>query len=287
MRFLVLCKQFVSTYWQRLGAIRSSSPMTARIVFHVLILSALYALPLWSDSRSPSGASTTMSDFVYLEEEAPLVPGRENRRIALYVSNDGITQSSEIADNELILFAEHDFNEEKEIFAVLGPLIARESYAVQKRSDSVSVVDGLYPAYRRIFYRARDKQAQLYGGLVSATPADVAKFVQRLRACCPAPVHSPKPPATRFLQAVLLDNETAAEFRRRRVLRVIVEKDLESAPLTAAALHHPFLLIPLLDGDSTTDPFVTQLTNRQPALDLEYGGVAVQLVCFKSRQRAP
>jgi hypothetical protein len=259
--------------------------MTASRIFQVLVLPALCGAPAGLGLRSLWATSKPSPDFVYLAEEAALVPGRENRMTARYLSEDGLTQCSEIVDNELALFEERQANV-KTIFAALAPLISGDGFGMQKRSDSVSVVDGLYPPYERVFFRSKNKKTQLYGGLVSAAPSALADFVQQVRAICPAPSSQAKPAPAIFLQAALLDLEAANQLRKDRLLRVVTERELDSAPITAAAVHHPFQLIRIPASD-TNDTFVTQLNSRKPVLDLEYAGAAFQLTCLKTPNPHP
>jgi hypothetical protein len=230
--------------------------------------------------------SSLSTGYLYLAEEAVLVPGKSNSMTSRYITQNGLAQSSEIIDNHIARFEERQANP-AEVFAILSPLISNDGFAFQKRSESVSGVDGLYPPYQRLFFRFQNRQAPLYGGLVGAAPASIVGLVQRVHTICPAASRPPKSPDAIFFQATLLDRKTADDFRRNRLLCLVTENELVSGLISATALHNPFKLISASISEAASDHLTTQLSDRQPVLDLEYGGVAFQLIRLTSQHYPP
>lgn len=232
---------------------------------------------LGASGTTENGAPESVG-FVYLAEEPPLVPGRGSQMITRRIAENGATQVAQIVDDEVVLFVEGQIDT-KQIFGLLAPMIGKR-FVIRKRS-AANQIDGLYPAFLRVFFRYRKEQGPLYADVSNAASAPIARLVEQVHAICPE--RAGRPPRTIFLQAAMLDEQTAGEFRRDHLLRSVKPNELESAPVTAAALREPFQLVATTETALRNDSLATQLNRNQPVIDIECDGTSFQLRSIKSR----
>lgn len=211
----------------------------------------------------------------YLAEEGLLTQARGAPNRSIFISESGRVQGWEVIGESVTKFGESQGAAVSFFFAKVRQAVEAGPYPTMRRSDTTKGVDGAHPPYTQIFCRRGDSLAQLYGGVSEKAPAAVRRIASLAQDLWRVPRAPPE--AAYFVQAALLDDETAQIYRARSLLRAVVETDFNQSPVIRRGLGEPFRLFPSSEAELRADAIARELTSRQPAVNLSYAGHAFQL----------